>query len=208
MRWAVLVRAANVGGRVFRPSELVAKLTALRLVSLGAAGTFAAGAGATAAAVRATIAAALPFPAEIMVVPAERWHAYVGAHAVDPAPVGAGARRYVALAASEVVTPPRLPLHFPNETEWGVTITNIDGPFLTGWYRRVGPRVLYPNAVIEKRFKVAATTRWWETVVALDQALQRLPASTAAGPNRRTPLRRATTPASPAARGRAGPRAG
>lgn len=208
MPWAVLVRAANVGGRVFRPKELVAKLRGLEITSLGAAGTFAVGAGTSADEVRGKIARALPFPAEIMVVPAARWRAYVKAHLDDPAPSPMGARRYLTVAASPVEATRRVPLYFPDPAHWGVSVDHIDGPFVTGWYRRLEPRMLYPNAVIEKEFGVAATTRWWETVVALDEALgrrTRVPASPRSSAG--TPRPAATT-ASPRARGRAGRRAG
>lgn len=189
MAWAVLVRAANVGGRVFRPSELVARLVDLQLVSIGAAGTFAVGAGVAESAVRRRIADALPFAAEIMVVPAGGWHAYVRARSGDVAPAVEGARRYVTVAASPIEAPRRMPLRFPDTADWGVTVDHIDGPFVTGWYRRRAPRPLYPNAVVEKEFGVAATTRWWETALALDHALGRGGGGTPrTGPTRGRPV--------------------
>lgn len=201
MRWAVLVRAANVGNNVFRPSALVTRLPALELTNLGAAGTFAARSGTSAGAVRKAIAAELPFVTDVFVERADRWHAYVAAHASDPAPPN-GARRYLALTARPVENDRRLPLHFPDANGWGVTIAAIEGTFVTGLYRRLEPRILYPNAVVEKRFGVSATTRWWETVVALDAAL----AVGASGGRREAGRARAS--ASRAARGRARRRSG
>lgn len=170
MRWAVLVRAANVGHNIFRPSELVARLPRLQLTSLGAAGTFAVRNGASADAVRSAITRAVPFPTEVLVETAERWHAYVRAHSGDPPPP-AGCRRYLTLTARPVASPGALPQHFPSAKGWGVTISDIDGTFITGLYRRLEPRILYPNAVVEQQFGVRATTRWWESVVPLDKAL-------------------------------------
>lgn len=200
MPWAILVRAANVGNNTLRPRELVGRLPALQLTSLGAAGTFAARGGATAASVRRAVADALPFGAEVLVEPADRWHAYVAAHANEPDPPS-GCRRYLALTSRPVGRHERLPLHFPDPAGWGVTITSIEGTFVSGLYRRLEPRMLYPNAVVEKRFGVPATTRWWETVVALDGAL-----TGGAEPRPGTGRRGATT-SSPGARGRAGRRA-
>ncbi|MCI4346287.1 MAG: DUF1697 domain-containing protein [Thermoplasmata archaeon] len=167
MAFVVLLRGVNVGGKTFRPAELARKLTRLKLSSVGAAGTFLARGTASDEEIRRAISAELPFETEIIVVPVK---AVEQALRVDPlggrAP-DAGARRFLTVAASRLPKPPRLPLWFPEKTKWEVVITAIRGPIVAGLNRRLGERLLYPNAVVEKQFSVRSTTRWWETFQAL-----------------------------------------
>ncbi|MCI4335580.1 MAG: DUF1697 domain-containing protein [Thermoplasmata archaeon] len=171
MSWAVFLRGANVGGKVFRPTEVVRALPALQLVSIGAAGTFAVMSGNDPEKVRRAIAAELPFDAEILVVPTSELRAFLTSDPLAKVSLPTGARRFLTVTARPLDAAARLPMYFPDPDKWEVQILAMEGRFVAGMYRRLGPRVLYPNAVIERTFKVAATTRWWETVESVHRAL-------------------------------------
>jgi hypothetical protein len=168
--WAVLIRGANVGGKTFRPSALVAALPDLDLVSIGAAGTFAARSGRTAERVRSGIAGELPFDAEIVVLPAKTLRQLLESDPLEKVSLAPGERRYLTVATRPVPATPAPPLYFPDKPHWQVQVLTIDGPFVAGIRRRFGPRLIYPNEVVEKTFKVSATTRWWETIESLDRS--------------------------------------
>jgi hypothetical protein len=175
MAWAVLLRGVNVGGKTFRPRELVATLPKLRLVSLGAAGTFAAHGGADAASIRTAIAKALPFEAEILVRPGEELLALLRADPVGNGPFPPGVRKYGTLATADLPRQPGLPYSVPPGEGWEVQVLHRRGPWALGVRRRLGPKLIYPNEVVERAFRVTATTRWWETLVDLGEALEAPP---------------------------------
>lgn len=187
MSWAVFLRGVNVGGKTFRPSLLPAQLPDLGLQSLGAAGTFAASSGASADAVRRTIRGALPFAADVIVVPGQDLRRLVQKAPHGPEP--SGSRRYLTVASAPFPRGARLPICVPDTPEWAVRIEALDGPYALGHYRRISDRVIYPNEVIEKRFGVRATTRWWETVAALADRLAE-PARQAPRPRGPPPVNR------------------
>lgn len=185
MAWAVFLRGVNVGQRRLRPQALADDLGVLHLHSLGAAGTFAAHTDRSAEDLRAAIAAALPFSTEIIVVPADAIRRLLRHPPGAPGPLPAGQRRYLTIATTPIPQGDRLPLHFPDPERWQVRLEAIDGPFASGTRRRRPGPMVYPNAAIERHFGVRATTRWWETVQALQAALASPRAAAAAGSARR-----------------------
>ncbi len=71
MRWAVFLRAVNVGGTNRCQPALIAKqLAKFDIVNIGAVGTFVVREDVSESALRAAIARKLPFKCEIMICPA------------------------------------------------------------------------------------------------------------------------------------------
>jgi uncharacterized protein (DUF1697 family) len=169
----VFMRGVNVGGhKAFRPSELARRLAALRVASIGAAGTFVVHADLDEAGIRRGFQRHLPFDAPLMILPAKEVLDLV---ALDPFS-GAAARKadgqFVSFLESRLRARPRLPLYVPEGRDWQVAIIAIHGRSVATLMRRVGRTMLYPNEAVEKRLDVAATTRGWPTVLKIQQALE------------------------------------
>ncbi|MGB6501582.1 MAG: hypothetical protein WBG19_09350 [Thermoplasmata archaeon] len=179
--WVVFLRGANVGGRIFRPSQLAQELPALGLVSIGAAGTFVARTQAAAGTVRSALQAKLPFQAAIMVTPAREIDRLLRAGPPQPHPLPPGVRNFVCVARAPLSNAVRLPIEVPSPSVWGVRVLAIDRQFAMGVCRRIEPRMVYPNEVVERAFGVETTTRWWETL----EAIGRILSDTEAGPGGR-----------------------
>jgi uncharacterized protein (DUF1697 family) len=65
---------------------------------------------------------------------------------------------------------PRLPIEQPAGARWEVRIVAVIGRFALS-VRRLGQT--YSNAVVEKHFGVPATTRNWNTMVAVSEVLEK-----------------------------------
>lgn len=175
MAWVVLVKGANVGGNVFRPSELAKRVPRLGLKSVGAAGTFVVTSRASASEVRAAFRDILPFEATVMVVAGTAALQILRADPAGSEPRAAGVRKFLTVADRPLSDQVPLPLAVPGGGAWEVKVLAIDGPMAVGVRRRLGPRLIYPNEVIERAFEVEATTRWWETVESVGELLSAPP---------------------------------
>jgi uncharacterized protein (DUF1697 family) len=164
---AVLLRAANVGGRnVFRPAELARTLRRLDVASIGAAGTFAVradGKGATAVAVARAFRAALDFDAELFVLPGAEVQALVASRPFGGQAFSKDLRGWVAALAAAPARIPKLPIEVPARGAWSVSIERVQGRFALGLWRRRARGFVFPNQVVEDALGVRATTRWLET---------------------------------------------
>jgi uncharacterized protein (DUF1697 family) len=170
--WVVLLKGANVGGKnTFRPSTLVKKLPELGLTSVGAAGTFVARSGASVGVVRSALRASLPFDPPMMVVRGEEVLRILRANPVGSGRLPPGVRRFVSVAGGRLSKEVPLPIEVPGAENWGVRVLAVDGPFAMGIQRRLGPRLIYPNDVVERAFGVETTTRWWETLESVGRLL-------------------------------------
>ncbi len=174
MASVVFLRGVNVGGyKTFRPSELAARLTKLRVVSIGAAGTFVVHADAGKADVRDAFAKALPFEANLMIC-ADR--DVIDLAAADPFadrshPQSDG--QFITVIEKRPRTLPKLPLYAPEGKNWQVALITLHKNFVISLHRRVGRNPLYANEVVEKHLGVVATTRGWPTIVRIRQALEK-----------------------------------
>jgi len=177
------MRGVNVGGhKAFRPSVLARQLAALRVVSIGAAGTFVVGAEADETEVRRGFLKHLPFAAQLMICRARE---VIDLVEVDPfadetLPQADG--QFISVLENRPRRLPRLPLSVPEGRDWQVELTAVHGRFVATLMRRVGRTLLYPNEVVEKRLGVAATTRGWPTILKVSQALQIESSLTVRGP--------------------------
>ena len=173
MASVVFLRAANVGGhQTFKPSELAKQLADLDAVNIGAAGTFVIRAPITPAKLRAEINSRLPFEPELMICRGRELLDLVTAAPFADVHDDGEARRYVSVLAKRPRTLPSFPLFKPKGDEWQVHVIGVIGSFAVSLHRRMGKRLIYPNAVVEKNFGIAATTRNWNTVEAICTVLR------------------------------------
>ncbi|MGH9369116.1 MAG: DUF1697 domain-containing protein [Thermoanaerobaculia bacterium] len=169
----VFLRGVNVGGhKAFRPSTLVRELAALRVASVGAAGTFVVRAQASPTQVRARFLKALPFEARVIVCPARDLAELVVADPFSASSADAADGKFISVLEAPPRRPPPLPLYAPAGEDWQVGVIAVRGRFVASLLRRVGRSLLYPNEVVEKHFGVAATTRGWQTILKVCETLK------------------------------------
>src|SRR2546421_1785963 len=164
MALVVFMRAVNVGGyQKFQPAALAKKLAELDVVNIGAAGTFVVRARLSEKALRKKILAEMGFQPAMMVCPAEDV-----IDLVKTKPFGKKLalhmKGFVSIIEHPLAEPPDLPVDQP-KGDWGVRVIAVEGRFAMSLWRRLeGETMGYPNAVVEKKFGVAATTRSWNTI--------------------------------------------
>lgn len=172
MASVVFLRGVNVGGhRVFRPSLLVAKLSHLGVVNVGAAGTFVVRKPTSASQVRREFLEQLPFEAELMLCSGREVSALVRSRPFGTGGPKPGVKWFVNVLARKPRRAPPLPLLAPPGEPWEMNVFACPGRFALSLWRRLRPRFLMPATVIEPAFGVRCTTRSWSTFVALDRVL-------------------------------------
>jgi uncharacterized protein (DUF1697 family) len=167
MATVAFLRAVNVGGRTVRTRELADELG---LVNVAAAGTFVALDAKGPAPLAAAIRKRLPFETEVIVRAGTEILSLLDASPFAGRP-GADAQRFATFLAA---APPSLPLPLdrPEGKDWEVRVVAVIGRCVLTLRRPAGPRGLYPNAVVEKAFGIAATTRGWATLEAVGKILR------------------------------------
>ena len=170
MASVVFFRAANVGGhQVFQPGALAKKLGELGVVNLGA-GRHVRGAGERGRGeVEERDPRRLPFKPDLMICPAQEVLTLLSGDFFRGEPTGDDIGRFVTIMEKAPANLPPLPLEQPPGKKWEVRLVAISGRFVLS-VRRVGKT--YPNALVEKRFKVPATTRGWHTFLAIGKILE------------------------------------
>lgn len=173
MAWVVFLRGVNVGGhKAFQPSALARELAAFGVVNVGAAGTFVVRKTISQAILRAELLRRLPFQAELMIC---RSRELIDLTFGQPSPdetARKDVRRFVSVLARRPRTLPRLPISHPAGDKWQVKVIGIRGRFALSLHRRQGRTLVYPNEVVEKRLRVTATTRNWNTIAAIRSVLE------------------------------------
>lgn len=165
MALVVFLRGVNVGGhKTFQPSTLAKELAHLDAVNVGAAGTFVIRKSIGQEALRAEFLRRLPFQPELMICRGRDILDLASAELFPNERSYQGARRFVTIMANRPRNIPDLPISQPANDQWQVRIVGISGRFALSFWRRMGPRIIYPNEVVEKNFKVSATSRNWETI--------------------------------------------
>jgi uncharacterized protein (DUF1697 family) len=173
MSSVVFLRGVNVGGhKAFRPSALVRELTALSVVSVGAAGTFVVRTPASPAEVRARFQKALPFEAVVMVSAARELTELMEADPFSGSPAGLAEGHFISVLEARPRRLPTLPIRAPAGRDWQVSIDAVHGRFVVSVQRRIGRANLYPNEVVEKQLGISATTRGWATILKVHAALE------------------------------------
>ena len=172
MGLVVFLRGVNVGGhRTFRPALLAKKLSDFEVENVGAAGTFVVRKPGPRAKFRAELLRQLPFETEVVfcegrfLIPLERENPF-GANVTGPDVV-----RFVSILARTSRTTPPLPITLPKGGQWLLRIVTAKGRLVFGEYRRQMKAIGYLGQ-IDKLFGVPATTRNWNTILAVVRRLK------------------------------------
>jgi uncharacterized protein (DUF1697 family) len=164
MRWAVFLRAVNVGGaNRCQPARIAKELAKFGVVNIGAVGTFVVREDVSESVLRTSIAKKLPFKCEIMICP--------GKEIIDLAKenplkgkTGNAIDAHVTIMATRPTKLPKLPIYAPSKEKWEIRISRVVETAVLSLRRRVEGGRLYPNQIIEKLFGIPATTRTWNTI--------------------------------------------
>jgi uncharacterized protein (DUF1697 family) len=171
MRWAVFLRAVNVGGtNRCQPAQIAKQLAKFGVVNIGAVGTFVVRDDVSESVLRTALARKLPFKCEIMICPARDIIKLASKDPFSQEPSGPDITRFVSVLAKRLSAPPSLPLSLPSDDDWLLKIIAIQDRFVLGLYRRQMKAISYLGK-IEKKFGVAATTRNWNTIQKVAQIL-------------------------------------
>jgi len=172
MALVVLLRGINVGGhRRFRPSILARELSDYDVVNVGAAGTFIVWKPVSRAEFRAELHRKLPFEAEVVLCDG---HELIRLETENP--FGNEAPRpdivrFVSILSRAAGLRATLPVTLPPEDDWLVRVIASKKQFVFGMYRRHMKTIGYLGQ-IDKLFGVPATTRNWNTILAIVRILK------------------------------------
>jgi uncharacterized protein (DUF1697 family) len=171
MAEVVLLRGVNVGGhRTFRPSVLARQLRHLAAVNIGAAGTFVIRRPAGRAQLRAEFARRLPFGAVVVICRGPDFQRILSHTSFADVPQRPDIVRFVSVLTGRPRPQLELPLTLPARGRWLMKILARDGRFVFGQYRR-DMKVIGYLGRLDGLFGVPATTRNWNTVVAIARVL-------------------------------------
>ena len=167
----VLLRGLNVGGhRTARPSRLAGQLRHLDAVNIGAAGTFVIRRPVSRAQLRAEIARRLPFDVEIVICGGRQIERLMSHNPFSRRPARPDVVRFVSVLSRAPRLAPRLPLTRPAGGRWLLKVLAREGRFVFGQYRRHMKVISYLGR-LDRLFGVPATTRNWNTIVAIANLL-------------------------------------
>ncbi len=175
MALVVFLRGVNVGGhRTFRPTTLAQQLKHLEVVNIGAAGTFVVRAPISQTRLRAELSRRLPFAASISICKSQELLDIAKRQPFGDEPLGSGVVRFVSVMAKRASLLPSLPMSFPEQGEWLMRILATEKRFVFGQYRRHMKTIGYLG-MIDAVFGVPVTTRNWNTILAIVEALKHPP---------------------------------
>jgi len=144
MASVVFFRAVNVGGhQKFQPSKLARELAVLRVVNIGAAGTFVTRENVSQASLRDEILRRLPFEPELMICPARDVLALARSEPFPAAPAAGDASRFVSVMQKAPRTLPGCRSNNP-QRQMEVRIVGINGRFALS-LRRPGGQACMPT---------------------------------------------------------------
>jgi len=172
MALVVFLRGVNVGGhRTFRPSVLARELSDYGVVNVGAAGTFVVRKPRSRAKFRAALLLKMPFEAEVVLCEGRDLMRLENENPFGPEPCPSDVVRFVSVLSKPGGVRKPLPVAFPSEAEWLVRVMASQGQFVFGMYRRHMRTIRYLGQ-IDKLYGVPATTRNWNTIVAILRILK------------------------------------
>jgi len=172
MALIVFLRGVNVGGhRTFRPSVLARELSDYDVVNVGAAGTFVVRKPGSRAEFRAALLRKLPFEAEVALCDGRDLKRLEAENPFGTKPSRPDIVRFVSILARAGRLRARLPVTFPPEGEWLVRVIARNKQFVFGMYRRHMKTIAYLGE-IDKLFGMPATTRNWNTILAVLRILK------------------------------------
>ena len=176
MALVIFLRGVNVGGhRTFRPSALARDLNDYGVINVGAAGTFIVRNPGSRTKFRAALLAKLPFEAKIALCDGRDLLRLEKANPFGSQPCPPDVVRFVSILSKAGAVRASLPVSFPPEGEWLVRVMVSEGQFVFGMYRRHMKTIGYLGQ-IDKLYGVPATTRNWNTIIAIIRLLKGLKA--------------------------------
>ena len=174
MALVVFLRGVNVGGhRRFRPSILARELSRYDVLNVGAAGTFVVRKPGSRAKFRTALLRKLPFEAEIMLCDGRDLMRLEMENPFGTQPLPPDVVRFVSILSKAGGVRASLPVTFPADGEWLVRVIASEGQFVFGVYRRHMKTIGYLGQ-IDKLYGVPATTRNWNTIIAIIRMLKSL----------------------------------
>ncbi|HWC19821.1 MAG TPA: DUF1697 domain-containing protein [Terriglobales bacterium] len=172
MALVVFLRGINVGGhRRFRPSVLAKELSRYEVVSVGSTGTFVVRKPGSRARFRAELLRKLPFEAEVVFCEGRDLLKLELENPFADESSYPDTTRFVSILAKANRQQPSLPITLPANSEWFVRIMARNKRFVFGIYRRHMRTIGYLSH-IDKLFGTTATTRNWNTILALTRVLR------------------------------------
>jgi uncharacterized protein (DUF1697 family) len=172
MALVAFVRGVNVGGhRTFRPSILARDMSDYDVVNVGAAGTFVVRKPGSRAQFRAALLRKLPFDAEVVLCDGRDLLRLEAENPFATEPSSSDVVRFVSILSKAGSVRASLPVTFPSDGEWLVRVIASDGQFVFGMYRRHMKTIGYLGQ-IDKLYGVPATTRNWNTIIAIVRILK------------------------------------
>ncbi len=168
----VFLRGLNVGGhRTFRPSILARALSQYDVVNVGAAGTLVVRKPRSRAQFRAELLRRLPFEATVVLCDARDLIRLEIENPFGPERARPDIVRFVSILSEARRVRPALPITLPPRGEWFVRVIASRNRFIFGMYRRRMKTISYLSQ-IDTLFGVPATTRNWNTIIAIVRILK------------------------------------
>src|SRR5262249_41754132 len=172
MALVVFLRGVNVGGhRTFRPSILARELSDYGVVNVGAAGTFVVRKPGPRAKFRAELLRKLPFEAEVVLCDGRDLIRLEMENPFGTEPSRPDIVRFVSILSKAGRGLASIPCTLPPCGEWFVRVVASKNQFVFGVYRRHMKTISYLGQ-IDKLFGVPATTRNWNTIIAIVRILK------------------------------------
>jgi uncharacterized protein (DUF1697 family) len=172
MALVVFLRGVNVGGhRTFRPSVLAGELSDYDVVNVGAAGTFVVRKPRSRTKFRAALLSKLPFHAKVALCDGRDLRRMETANPFGTQPARPDVVRFVSILSKAGAIRAALPVSFPPQGRWLVRVIACEGQFVFGMYRRHMKTIGYLGQ-IDKLYGAPATTRNWNTIVAILRILK------------------------------------
>ena len=178
MALIVFLRGVNVGGhRTFRPSILAKELSDYDVVSVGAAGTFIVRKPGSRGEFRAELLRKLPFEAEVVLCEGRNFIRLETENPFGTEPSRPDIVRFVSIlsraghGSRPGHGPADVPFTLPPDGEWFVRVIGSKNRFVFGVYRRHMRTIGYLGR-IDKLFGAPATTRNWNTILAIVRILK------------------------------------
>ena len=172
MALVAFLRGVNVGGhRTFRPSILARELGDYDVINVGAAGTFVVRKPGSRARFRSALLRKLPFEAEVVLCEGRDLVRLEMENPFGTEPSSPDVVRFVSILSKSGGVRASLPVRFPSKGEWLVRVIASEGQFVFGMYRRHMKTIGYLGQ-IDRLYGVPATTRNWNTIVAIVRILK------------------------------------
>lgn len=172
MALVVFLRGVNVGGhRRFRPSILACELSAYGVVNVGAAGTFVVRKPGPRAKFRAALLRKLPFETEAMLCDGRDLILLESKDPFAGEPARPDIVRFMSILSKAGRCPVEIPFQLPPDGEWLVRVIASKNQFVFGIYRR-HMKTISCLGQLDRKFGAAATTRNWNTILAVVRILK------------------------------------